>query len=106
MAQTKAELEDRIKFLEKTLDTRIGIIVDKDREINELNKHIKELEAEKRSRRDDAEYISWLQLNYKHIKRFIQENVDVCTEVDYDYYGTPGSPYSTIEIREPNELKE
>ena len=98
------ELKNKIKELEKTLNTRISIIVDKDLEIDKLNRRIKELEQEKKEQKDDIEYISWLHLNYKHLSRFIQENVNVCTEVEHDYYGNSYDPTSTIEVQIPSEL--
>lgn len=105
MAQTKAKLEAKINELEKRLVDKDMQIVDKDMQISKLENRVKELEAEKKVRRDDADYISWLHLNYEHLSRFIRENVDVCTEVDYDYYGNASDPYSSLEIRKPSELK-
>ena len=113
---SKEELRDKIKQLNKKLKTLEGeneelknirdkVLDEKRIEIKNLEDKIKELEFEKDSRKKDADYISWLQLNAEHLSRFIRENVNVCTEVEYDYYGNASDPTSSIEVQIPSELK-
>lgn len=113
---SKEELRDKIKQLNKKLKTLEGeneelknirdkVLDEKRTEVDKLKEEISELKKEKESRKGDTDYISWLQLNAEHLSRFIRENVNVCTEVEYDYYGNAYDPTSSIEIQIPSELK-
>ena len=113
---SKEELRDKIKQLNEKLKTleneneelkniRDKVLDENRTEVDKLKEEIYELNKEKESRKGDADYISWLQLNCEHLSRFIRENVEVNTEVDYDYYGNASDPYSSLEIRKPSELE-
>lgn len=108
--KSKDELRDEIRQLQEHLSkykTRYDtdeVIKEKNEEIEKLNHRIQELESARKAQEDDADYIAWLQMNYKHMKRFLKESVEIETEVNYDYYGNPCTPYSMLEIREPWQI--
>lgn len=59
---------------------------------------------EKFTEQEEAEYLEWLQKNFKFIRRFIKECIDVNANMESDYYGSEWVETS-VDVIPPHQLE-
>ena len=59
---------------------------------------------EKFTEQEEAEYLEWLQKNFKFIRRFIKECIDVDANLHSDYCGSE-SVEASVHVIPPHQLE-